>query len=111
MLQWTDGRHKNLLRVVYEVSKADGSQLFAGEGLYRRTDDGFAGYWSDTNGSLHPLQATYADGVLTTYWGRAETEQGKTRYALNADGGLSVTDWVKKNGTWQQFMHADYQRY
>jgi hypothetical protein len=29
---------------------------------------------------------------------------------LNAEGGLSVTDWVKKNGSWHQFMHADYQR-
>lgn len=70
-LQWADGLHKNLLRVVYQVRKAD--------------------------------------GALTTYWGRTETEEGKTRYALNAEGGLSVTDWVKKNGNWHQFMHADYQ--
>jgi hypothetical protein len=109
-LQWTDGLHKNLLRVVYQVRNAAGNQLFAGEGVYQRSDDIFAGFWNDTNGSLHPLQATYTDGGLTTYWGRAETEEGKTRYALNAEGGLSVTDWVKKNGSWHQFMHADYQR-
>lgn len=109
-LQWTDGLHKNLLQVVYQVRKADGSRLFAGEGVYRRNDDAFAGFWSDTNGALHPLKAAFADGALTTYWGLAETEEGRTRYMLNADGSLSVTDWVKKDGNWRQFMHADYKR-
>ena len=104
------GCTKKLVRVAYEVGTADGTRLFAGEGVYQMTGDSFTGFWSDTNGSLHPLQATYADGVLKAYWGREETEEGKTHYVLNAQGALSVTDWVKKNGEWRQFMHAVYLR-
>lgn len=109
-LEWSEGLHADLMRVRYEVSVDGGRRLFAGEGVYRATNDGFEGFWSDTEGSLHPLDATIADGVLTTLWGRPGTEQGRTRYALDGAGGLSVTDWVKVDGAWRQFMQADYER-
>ena len=98
------------MRVRYEVCADGGARLFAGDGVYKPSPGGFEGFWSDSNGSLHPLQASYADGVLTTLWGRPETEEGRTVYAATGDGGLSVTDWVKVDGEWRQFMHADYVR-
>lgn len=109
-LAWSEGLHGDLMRVSYEVTDADGARLFAGEGVYRGGGDAFAGFWTDTNGSLHPLEARFADGVLTTLWGRPETEEGRTRYALDGAGGLAVTDWMKAEGEWRQFMHADYRR-
>ena len=92
------------------VSGADGARLFAGQGVYRSDGSALEGYWTDSNGSLHPLKAAFADGVLTTQWGRPETEEGCTRYALDGAGVLAVTDWVKVEGEWRQFMHADYRR-
>ncbi len=109
-LEWAPGLGGDLMRVRYEVRGDGGARLFAGDGVYKPSYEGFEGYWSDSNGSLHPLQATYADGVLTTLWGRPETEEGRTVYAATGDGGLSVTDWVKVDGDWRQFMHADYVR-
>jgi len=109
-LEWAPGLGDDLMRVRYDVRGDDGARLFAGDGVYKPSPEGFEGFWSDSNGSLHPLRATYADGVLTTLWGRPETEEGRTVYAATGDGGLSVTDWVKADGGWRQFMHADYVR-
>lgn len=109
-LAWSEGLHGDLMRVSYEVTDADGARLFAGEGVYRGVGDVFEGFWSDTNGSLHQLEARFADGVLTTLWGRPDTEEGRTRYALDGAGDLAVTDWVKLEGEWRQFMHAAYRR-
>lgn len=109
-LNWEVGADVDRMEVVYRVAGADGALLFGGEGEYRAVAGGFAGMWSDTNGSEHPLQSTFSDGALTTLWGRPETEEGRTRYALDDEGGLSVTDWVKVDGAWRQFMHADYRR-
>lgn len=109
-LNWVVGADVERMEVAYQVVAADGALLFGGEGEYRAAASGFAGMWSDTSGSQRPLQSTFADGALTTLWGTPETEEGRTRYALDDDGGLSVTDWVKVEGDWRQFMHADYRR-
>lgn len=110
LLIWSVGLHSNLMKVQYQVTAATGQRLFAGEGMYRSQGGEFVGYWTDTNGSLHPLQSEWTDNALLTHWGQPETEEGRTRYAINADGSISVTDWVRVNGEWRQFMHADYQR-
>lgn len=109
-LEWSEGLGGDLMRVRYEVSAAGRERLFAGEAVYKPAEDGFEGYWSDSNGSLHPLDATFSDGVLTTLWGRPETEEGRTRYALDQEGRLLVTDWVKVDGAWREFMRAEYAR-
>lgn len=110
MLSWVRVSDSDYLIVAYRVMAADGQRLFAGMGEYLPAADGFEGLWFDTNGSQHPLRATFSDGAMTTHWGRPETEEGRTRYALDKSGGLSVTDWVKVDGEWREFMHADYRR-
>lgn len=110
LLSWVRLSGSDRLIVAYRVTAQDGARLFAGMGEYEPTSDGFQGLWLDTNGSQHPLRATFADGAMTTLWGRPETEEGRTVYALDGAGGLSVTDWVKVEGDWREFMHADYQR-
>ncbi len=109
-LYWSVARGGQTMVVRYSVIGRDGSELFRGNGVYEAVGDAFEGGWFDTNGSVHPLEARFVDGALTTLWGRPETEEGRTVYALDGAGGMSVTDWVKVDGEWREFMHAAYRR-
>ena len=109
-LVWEVGLHEDLMRVSYDVRGANGARIFAGAGVYRDVGDHFEGVWTDSEGSMHPLYGVFADGALTTRWGGPETEEGRTRYALDDGGGMRVTDWVLADDAWREFNSADYRR-
>ena len=110
-LIWSDGLHAAQMGVDYTIAPAaGGDMIFAGEGVYRIGETALDGFWVDSGGAIHPLNAAWKNQSLTTHWGRAGSAQGRSRYALNPDGTLTVTDWSLTDKGWQQFMQVTYQR-
>ncbi len=108
-LEWARGHHDSLLSVRYTIeARQDGAGIFAGSGVYKLAGPALSGYWSDSNGSLHPLHATWQDGKLTTHWGSPATERGRTEYSLAEPGLLTVTDWTLTDTGWRRFMQVTY---
>lgn len=83
--------------------KAQAFYKSMGEGRYRGT-------WFDSRGMVLPLESTFEDSVLTTLWGSAESENGRTVYSIHADDTIEVDDYINKDGEWQKFGHAVYHR-
>lgn len=85
---------------------------FMGQGLYRAIGTGkWAGRWTDSNGSSHPLEGRVSGQKLVSTWGSVDTEIGRTSYQQSADGSLEVTDQVlQADGTWRLFARAVYRR-
>ena len=71
--------------------------------------DWLHGGWAGTgtvqgSPSQATLAATVAGTTLTTQWGDAATEQGRTTYRREASGALEVTDEVlRRDGQWHVF--------
>ncbi len=110
-VDWSSGLHKEQITIAYTIDPAaGGAAIFAGDGVYRKLESGLDGYWSDSGGAIHPLNATWSDSTLTTHWGKAGGEQGRSEYRLDASGTMTVTDWSLTDQGWQQFMQVEYQR-
>lgn len=112
---WTDtAMGGKFFQLDYQINRttAEGLQpIFAGRAYYRESSNQqLKAFWIDTNGNLHPVSAIVEDSALVAHWGTAETEQGRTRYQLNGQGILEVTDWVKSSGGWRQFNHTVFAR-
>ena len=66
---------------------------FEGRAFYRPLGQNrWAATWFDNRGISFPIAGTLAERTLTTEWGSAETERGRTIYRLLPDGRLEVTD-------------------
>ncbi|MEM7663530.1 MAG: hypothetical protein AAF292_14905 [Pseudomonadota bacterium] len=108
---WSEGLHAEHLKISYAISNRDnGAAIFSGEGVYRNGGDSLDGFWADSGGAVHPLSASWGENSLTTHWGRAGGEQGRTVYRLGENGGLEVTDWVLRREGWAEFMKVSYVR-
>lgn len=107
---WNVGIHASHLVQTYSiVSAADGSQIFAGRGLYRIMDGKVDGIWEDSRGQILPLAGTYQDTKLNVIWGEASNEIGRSVYTLEGDD-LQVVDSVLTEDGWRPFMTIDYAR-
>lgn len=92
----------NASQAVLEVRPALGGRFlelsyraggFEGRAFYRPAADGrWQATWFDNRGVTFPIAAVVSEQVLTSDWGSAETERGRTIYRLLADGRLEVTD-------------------
>jgi hypothetical protein len=110
-LIWGAGLHPNHLTVKYTISSEnDSSMIFSGQGVYRINELGLDGYWSASNGAIHPLKASWKSEGLTTHWGQSSTEQGRSTYQLVGENELLVTDSVLTKDGWREFMQVQYQR-
>ena len=66
---------------------------FEGRAFYRPVEEGsWRATWFDNRGITFPIQAVLSGRTLTSDWGSAETERGRTVYRLLADGRLELTD-------------------
>jgi hypothetical protein len=66
---------------------------FEGRAFYRPVADGrWQATWFDNRGISFPIAAVLAGQMLTSDWGSAETERGRTVYRLLPDGRLEVID-------------------
>jgi hypothetical protein len=78
--------------------------VFEGRGFYRPEGAGWRGQWFDSTGATRPLAGAVDGTSLTTEWGEAATEQGRTTYRLEPAGVLQVTDEVlRSDGRWHVF--------
>ncbi len=77
---------------------------------YYRLDESTesSGYWFDSRGVMFGLKFSIKQNELTVLWGNPETEEGKTRYRLIEGNRIEVKDYVKRNGTFNQFGEAVY---
>lgn len=108
-LDWQSGLHAKHITVDYRIEgQKSGEAIFVGTGVYKLGQPDMTGYWSDSSGAIHPLNAKFADGVLTTHWGKAGGAQGRTEYRLTDTSSLLVTDWALTKDGWRQFMQASY---
>lgn len=85
---------------------ADGKAWhFQAEALYVCDAQGACrGHWYDSRGMVLPLAATATGDTLVVEWGDESSERGRTTYALQADGTLSITDEVlDRDGAWRRF--------
>ena len=78
---------------------------FEGRALYRAAPDGaWQATWFDNRGISFPIAGQVAGRTLTSEWGGAETERGRTVYRLADDGTLHVTDSVRRpDGSYRVF--------
>jgi hypothetical protein len=98
-------------RVEVPADAARPAIRFEGRGFYRIAADGkVSGQWNDSAGNHHPLAGRIAGTVLTVNWGEPRTELGFSRYALEPDGTLAVTDGVYNRGEARVFAEASYRR-
>lgn len=105
---WHAGKHHSHLVQEYAIRReADGVLIFSGRGLYRFEDTDVDGMWEDSQGAVHELSGSFADGTLRIIWGSAQTEIGRSVYTRDAQG-LSVRDSVLTETGWRQFMAVDY---
>jgi hypothetical protein len=99
-----DGRFVEL-SLRNEMTRPDGAAIvFQGRGFYRTgTEDGaIPGFWMDSLGEMHRIEATFDGARLVAVWSSGE-KQGRSTYEL-ADDRLHVTDEIRKaDGEWAVF--------
>ena len=69
-----------------------------------------SGTWFDTRGVMLPLSASVTADTLTTLWGDATTERGRTTYRIAGPNRVEVTDEVMREGEYSVFARATYDR-
>jgi len=78
---------------------------FEGRAFYRAHGEGdWRAHWFDNRGVSFGIEARAESRTLTSEWGSAETERGRTVYRLMDDGSLELTDSVLgRDGAWRDF--------
>lgn len=70
-----------------------------------------SGNWFDSRGSMFSLSLQISPHSLLVFWGNEETEKGKTSYTIDKfDSMVFVEDYIYKEGKYQLFAKANYQR-
>lgn len=95
-----------------EYTSETGTHVLDARAYYAIRESDLAGYWFDSRGVTLPVTVTIDTDAsrMTSVWGDAETEQGKTMYTLRPDGRLEVADFVLQNDAYQPFGEAVYER-
>ncbi len=77
---------------------------FEGRALYSLISGGrWRAQWFDNRGMTFPVVAHEIERTLTSNWGSADSEEGRTAYILAADGRLRITDSVRRDGSYREF--------
>jgi hypothetical protein len=78
---------------------------FEGRAFYRPLASGaWQASWFDNRGIAFPIAGRVEGQALTSDWGSAETEHGRTVYRLAEDGRLHVSDSVRRpDGSYREF--------
>lgn len=90
------------------------AQVFEARGYYRAASaiavDG-KGTWVDSRGVIFPIAFTLTADTLTSDWGDASTERGRTVYRLTPSGTLEVIDFVRlPDGQYREFGRSELRR-
>ncbi len=78
---------------------------FEGRAFYRARDDvRYRATWFDNRGISFDIEGIVEGQTLTSNWGNADTERGRTVYRLVEDGRLHLTDSVlRPDGQYREF--------
>jgi hypothetical protein len=105
-MRWEGVLGGKFARIDYRIeTKGEGAEVFQGIGLYRPLKGGgYDGTWFDSQGAMHPLQATFTGAKLTTHWGIKGRTYGRTTYTMIDDGHVEIVDEVQnRKGAWKEF--------
>lgn len=84
---------------------------FEGRAFYSFVSGGrWRATWFDNRGVTFPIEAHEIERSLTSEWGSADSEQGRTVYLLRDNGELRVTDSVRRNGAYSEFASHVFTR-
>jgi len=85
---------------------------FEGRAFYRPAQDGrWQATWFDNRGISFGIDAALVGQTLTSDWGTAEIERGRTVYRLLDDGRLEVVDTVMtRDGQSREFARHTFSR-
>lgn len=84
---------------------------FGGRALYQFVNGGrWLAQWFDNRGTTFAIQGFQIEQTLRAEWGSPETEEGRTTYVLRPDGRLTVTDSVRRDGTWRDFASHVFEK-
>lgn len=114
-MKWEWVLQNRFIQLSYKIEMRgkDGQpQIFEGTAFYKPAANGkYEGTWFDSQRSIHPLAATADSSALTSFWGRPETEQGKSIYRLLDENRIEVVDAVRaKDGSWREFSRNIFAR-
>jgi len=86
----------------YQLTKP---MSFEGRAYYKvKSGNDWEARWFDSRGVIFTIGASVDGKTLTSNWGSAETERGRTVYKLLDDGKLEVVDTaLAKDGSWREF--------
>jgi hypothetical protein len=107
-MRWTADLGGAFVRIDYRIDTSTPRvrARFDGVGYYKTGGvNRFVGTWVDSEGAIHPLDASAAGSTLTTFWGvRGKGQYGRTTYRLLDDRRIEVVDAVQgENGVWTEF--------
>lgn len=105
-MRWQSALGGKFARIDYRIeTTGEGAQLFEGTGLYRPLKGGaYDGTWFDSQGAMHPLQASFTGAKLTSHWGVKGKTYGRTIYTMLDDARVEVVDAIQdKTGAWKEF--------
>ncbi len=108
---WEPALGGKFMKLTYrnEMMSAKGDvRVFEGHAYYKALGGGkYRATWFDSQGAVHPIEATFDGITLTSNWGTKETEIGKTMYRLVNANTIELVDYVQtKEGTWKEFSRA-----
>lgn len=104
------------LRFRNEMAEGGGrpAAVFEGRGYYRAasaTAVAGTGTWIDSRGFILPVVTALSPDALTSDWGDASTERGRTVYRLTPAGTLEVIDFVRMpDGQYREFGRSELTR-
>ena len=107
---WTCDLASKFYRIEFRIDMDNKgkTQTFIGHGYYKAgSNDGF---WADTGGAMHPMATSYTGGSLTTIWGEAGKQVGRSSYTLREDGNIEVVDWILQQAGWREFNRTLFRR-
>lgn len=95
-----------------EMKSPQGVFPFEGAAMYQSDKKGaITGSWFDSRGVKFGISSVADADSLTSNWGSAETEQGRTVYKLTGADTMEVVDSVKgKDGTYKEFGRSEFKR-
>ena len=104
-MRWEAVLAGKFARIDYRIEPKDEDAVFEGTGFYRpRKGAAYDGTWFDSQGAMHPLEASFTGAKLTTHWGVKGKTYGRTTYTMVDHTNVEVVDEIiDKNGAWKEF--------
>ncbi|MAL17541.1 MAG: hypothetical protein CL670_14875 [Balneola sp.] len=112
-MRWEKELGGQFLKLTFQNSRTPENSspvTFNAIAMYRPGEKGWTGTWFDVRGISFPLKGQVEGNTLSVDWGRSDTEQGRTVYALQNDGSMIVTDFIQQQGIYTQFAKATYNK-